>query len=1059
VLPAAYVKEQTMARGTIWLVLLIALPGRAWPGTRDFTITDHLRHHWKDEVVRFSVEFAPGECDGKNIALVQAWDGRRVPCQLTEATRHAEGSVRQARLTFLAEVPARQSRTWRFEWGRRGPQPPSDPPLTAARDGEALVLSSGAIAVRAPYGQRRFSPPMHAAQAPGPLLGVEGPDRQRRGQGWLESPLAVEGYETTLLEDGPVLKAARVDYRFAGGKTYRFTVRVYQGLNYAHVVEEADVDKASKFVFSAHAGFSPTHSIRPYQAPEPLRYQEDRRLIRFFFNTYIHQVFDFKDWIGLYRNESSSKDFLAFVKVNGGDWTSPLHNTIHFLERKSPDLRLEAALRPCRREWLVAMFDRTKVPELTSNRQAPLSLLCARVGLVPLDEVKDMVLSWPIKERPAARQPDDRRTAEKLLERWGGKAHTALTDGVYDGDGPLMFGYSKDSARDYGRVAGTGVLSADDERFVRAAMAFLAYVGMNRDYFAWYFPLLPREDTSDAEEPLQNWRYNFYMMNTNFDANRFTGIGEMALSLREHPDFDKFLNHYKQCLRLHLDNTFSEDGYYHEDISYKVYDLFRLAETMHRMKREIGLDTFDEPRFKKGLWCLIKMLTPPDPRYGGARTLPPFGDHDPFLGVQYGWGDMLLGRMAETYAERDPELAGALAWAWSQSGIKAPAPKVAPKIPALRSETIRGWGAVLRSPGLGERESYLLFRCDPFVGRYVNIENGVHIYAKGRPLVVTPQGGGFEGNDPFGSLGRNKVNFNGTAVYEHWWGQLGELEEFHALGTCDYVRGFVQGDAYQRKEMNWSDSFRDKTHAHRRHVIRRGDCFVIADEVKCDYPSDFTLNVLADRGERQGDTVRFTGRFDVDMDAHFLLPPTSIETRKAAMIVGANYAKREPVLWLHAVAPANRPWLTVLAPWVRGKETPPQVQRLGETFGLRITQGTATDYVFLSPGAVEWKSEGVRFSGTRGVVRPGPRVELALLDAGFASAGKATLRSSAGGVALAACAEGGWEGQASGGPKVVHIDGAGMRQVHLDGKPLTWEATPEGVKFSLPEGRHSIRLR
>jgi hypothetical protein len=177
------------------------------------------------------------------------------------------------------------------------------------------------------------------------------------------------------------------------------------------------------------------------------------------------------------------------------------------------------------------------------------------------------------------------------------------------------------------------------------------------------------------------------------------------------------------------------------------------------------------------------------------------------------------------------------------------------------------------------------------------------------------------------------------------------------------------------------------------------------------------------------------------------------------MIVGANYAKREPVLWLHAVAPANRPWLTVLAPWVRGKETPPQVQRLGETFGLRITQGAGTDYVFLSPAAVEWKSDGVRFSGTRGVVRPGPRVELALLDAGLASAGKTTLRSSAGGVALAACAEGGWEGQASGGPKVVHLDGTGVREAQLDGKPFTWEATPEGVKFSVPEGRHAIRLR
>jgi len=1067
-----------MARASLWLILLTILAWRGWAGEKEFTLTDYLRHDWRDEVVRFGVEFAPGECDGKNLALAQVWDGQRVPCQLIEVARHPDGSVQRARLVFIADLPARQSRTWRLGFGGAAEPAPPASQLSAVQDGEYLVLSSGTIAVRVPFGQRRYRAPVPAAQAPAPLLGVKGPDGQWRGKGWLESSLAVVGCETTLLEDGPVLKECRVAYQFAGDKSYRVTVHLYNRLNYAHVVEEANVDKASAFVFSAYAGFAPTHWMPAERAAEPLEYREDRRLLRFFFNTYFHQVFDLKDWVGVFREDAASKDYLAFVKVNGGDWTSPLHNAIHFLECKDPDLRLRATLRPCRREWLVAMYDRTKAGDMRGSHDhpGPLELLCARVGFLPLDEVKEMVLSWPLKTPPAPppshsgegergkdareRTLEDRRITESLINCWGGNAHSALTNGLYLNVGAMTYGYAKGAAREYGRVAGTGVLSPDDERYVRASMALMAYAGMNRDFFAWYFPLLPREDTSDAEEPLQNWRYNFYMMNTNFDANRFTGIAEIALSLRDHPDFDKFIAHYKQCLRLHLDNTFSEDGYYHEDTSYYCYDMFLLATTIDRMKREFGLDSLDEPRFKKGLWCVVKLMTPPDPRYGGARTLPPFGDHDPTIGLRRGWSQVLFARMAEDYAQRDQELAGALSWAWQQVGLKETGPNVAPKVPELHSERIRGWGAVLRSRMGTERESYVLFRCEPFVGRYLNIENCFQYHAKGAPLIITPQGAGFVDDEPYGSLGRNKIGFNGTGVYEHWWGQLGVLEEFQALDTCDYVRGYVHSDAYQRKGMLWSESYRDKPHAHRRHLLSvHGDYLVLTDEVQCDYPSDFTLNVLADRVEQRGNSACFTGRFDVDLDVHFLTPPSHIETKEAVMKVGENYAKREAVLWLHADAPPNQTWLTVLAPFIRGTEAAPEVQRLGDTFGARVTQQGNTDYVFLSPTEMRWQEGSLRFEGTRGVLRSKPRVELALLDAGIISAEKVTLASTAGGISLAVCAAGGWQGQSHGGEKVLVLGGVPLREAQLDGQPLPWEATPEGAKFSIPEGRHEVRMR
>jgi hypothetical protein len=1036
----------------------------AWGGVKEFTLTDHLRRDWKDEPVHFPIEFVAGDCDGRHLQLTQQWNGRRVVVQLTDIQRHADGSVRKALVTFVADMPARQSRTWRLEWGAQITSAPGPTPLTVQRQGEAVVLCSGPIAVRVPAEGRRFPQPVPAVSVPAPLAGVRGPDGQWRGKGWLESPLPVESYETRFDEEGPVVRVYRIVYRFAGGKSYQVRLRLYSGLNYVHVLEDADVDKASRFVFSAHAGFAPTHWVRATMAPEPLGYQENRRLMRFFFNTYFHQIFDLQDWLGLYRDAADCRDYLGFVKVNGGDWTSPLHNAIHVLQRSDPDLRLEGTLRPCRREWLVAMFDRTQFKTLKEEyfHGGPLTLLCARVGFAPLDEIKDLTLDWPLRRQPRAVTPAEKEVARELVADLDNLAKSWPVNGPYGSNYALNY-RDKKLWRLYPMVAGTGALAEDDERYVRAALALIAYAGMQRDFFAWYFPLLPREDTRDAEEPLENWRYHFYMMNTNFDSCRFTGIAEIALSIRDHPDFDKFLDHYKQCLRLHLDNTFSEDGYYHESVSYMCWNLFVLTATMDRVKRELGLDSFDEPRYRKGLWAMLNLATPPDPRDGGARTLPPFGDHDPRLGAFETFqvdSKGVLALAADAYAPRDPELAGALAWLWQQVRAKGAPPTAAPKAPTLGHQRIRGWGAVLRWEFGAPHESYLAFRCDPFVGRYINIENSFQLHARGQPLILTPNSGGFVGGEPFGSRAQNKISFGGDSNYEHFWGQLGELEDFQTLGTVAYVRGFVAGDAYQRRGMNWDQSYRDKPHAHRRHLLGvGGDYYVLADEVQCAYSSDLLLHVLADRVERQNQVLRFTGRYDVDLDVHLLAPANAqVQTTPTRMANQAEPKSPLSIVTLQSTAPPNQPFLTVLVPLTRGTAAP-QIEQLDTAFGFRVMGAARLDHVFLSPGRIQWRAGGLRFEGTRGILRVKPQVELTLLDAGRISDGRVTVHSDAGGVTLAARAEGGWSGLTDGPAKTVSLEGARVKELQLDDRPYPWKATPTGATVLLPAGSHRLRLR
>lgn len=1047
-----------MLRRLILLLVAILLSGQGMAAMREFQLTDYLRHDWTGEVVHFPVTFQRGECDGTHLALTQGWDGQPAPCQLIEAKRYADGSVQQARLTFLCDLPAAHTRTWRLECDHKAAPPATT--LTVTRAKETIILSSGSIALRMPAGERRYRHPIAAAEAPAPLLGVQGPDGIWRGSGRLESTEKVSSYQAELVEDGPVLKEYRIAYRFTNDKSYQVTIRLYSGQPYAHICEDANVDKTSRFVFSAYTGFAPTHWVSPYQVTG-LSYLNNRRLLRFFFNTYFHQVFDFKDWIALFRDDPASKDYLTFVKVHGGTWTSPLHNAIAFEEQTGPDLCLQATLRPSRREWLVAMFDRTQLKDSGKSYPQPdiLQHLCAKVGFTPLDVVKEQILAWPLAPQERAVTAEERAIAQRLLSGLTALVNSSIVDGPYNENHALGYGQRIDFWRLYPRVAGSGALSAADERYVRAALAFLAYQAMARDYFAWYLPLLPHEDTSDAEEPLQNWKYNFYMMNTNFDACRFCGIGEIALGLRDHPAFNTFLDHYQQCLRLHLDNTFSEDGYYHESISYMCWDLTILTMTAERMQRELGIDSFAEPRLQKAYWRLVELVTPPDPRYAGApRALPHFGSHDPMGGLQGSWGHTLA-LAADAYTERDPALAGALAWLWQQLGCTGVPPRVAPRQPALHSARIRGWGAVMR-PNFGSaHESYVLYRCDPFVGRYLNEENSFYLFAKGRPLLLTPHDG-FEGHETFDTLTENKISFNGVSNYEQFCGQLGTLEAFHSLYIYDYVRGMTQGEQYQREGMKWSEYFKDKPHTHRRHFLSvGGDYFVMTDEVKCDYPSDFTLQVLADRAEQQGTVVHCSGRYDVDLDVHLLAPRTPVEVTHTRMLTSAQSQPLLPMLRLHAVAPPNQPYFTVLAPYVRGQETPPVVEQLGEQFAVHVTQGAREDYVFLSPGDTRWQSGGLQFIGTRGILRVRPRVELVLLETGAIGVNDFSLQSTAGGIALVAQADGSWEGRCDGDAKDITINGAPVDAVLLDDQPLKWAATPGGVKFTVPAGVHTVRLR
>ena len=276
---------------------------RADATVREFHLTDYLRHDWRDEVVHFPVDFQRGECDGAHYRLTRTGDAQPVPAQLIEVTRYPDGSVRQARLVFRCDLPAGQTRGWRLDTGATAPAQPCrrsrvrgtawcSPPARSpcwCRWGASLShpdrRRGGAGAVAGGEGSGWGMARARAAGVGGARHQLPGGGHRKR-PGAARLPHRVSLHRRQILPgDPPSLSRPQLRPGERGG----------------------ECRSRSRFVFSAYAGFAPTHYVAPGQDAQPLTYRKDRRLLRFFFNTYFHQIYDFKDWVAFFRDDPPAR--------------------------------------------------------------------------------------------------------------------------------------------------------------------------------------------------------------------------------------------------------------------------------------------------------------------------------------------------------------------------------------------------------------------------------------------------------------------------------------------------------------------------------------------------------------------------------------------------------------------------------------------------------------------------------------------------------------------------------------------------------------------------------
>jgi hypothetical protein len=223
-----------------------------------FVLNDLLNHPfywWPRTLLTYPIEFQqPVDLD--RLTLTRADTGEGVPMQFSAIVYGASG-VKSATLNFCSDLPS----GGRYEFVLSAAKVPvaSQPQVKEIRDGNTIVLDSGAMRMRIPASQE-----VHG-DAPGPIIQVS------RGGAWVgSSVLSFTGDKivritATRVEHGPLFIAYEIAYDSAGGSRYVARVQCNAGFDFIRFQENMEGMK-----FGVHGAFTATWSGFPVthrQAP------------------------------------------------------------------------------------------------------------------------------------------------------------------------------------------------------------------------------------------------------------------------------------------------------------------------------------------------------------------------------------------------------------------------------------------------------------------------------------------------------------------------------------------------------------------------------------------------------------------------------------------------------------------------------------------------------------------------------------------------------------------------------------------------------------------------
>jgi len=737
-------------------------------------------------------------------------------------------------------------------------------------------------------------------------------------------------------------------------------------------------------------------------------------------------------WLGVY--ESRRPELLGVAALDICHWKAP-DDMIHPAHR-TPGANAEVLLVDLKagphfrfpienvtRRWLLTVVPR---PPVKTNRgeplrcdpdpEFPLWALHTRRGDLRLDKVKDWVVDWPDRNdahprvlcRPAD-FADIRRKINTIpafrknharFRRWRGADRHILTGERVSlqeieaqtnarklVEEVLRQGYSgRHYAIGFARPLRRYAIACDivwdtftpeEKREARRVCALAGYFLSDGDF--WQYALRPGETT--------------YLPNFNSDV--FTCFGIVGLFLHDHPCGSVWAQGCVERLDLDFKYYLRTDGGGEENVgSYLTATWAKLYLPALWALRHCGVKDYSaDSNVLAGARFLLKVICPPDPRDQNLRLLPSIGHHP-----QARKAFLLFSQLASFIKKADPLAASHLMAAWQAMGSPvSEAPDHFgvnanpltrhyifhdPSIPAVAQEygsyDLPNVGAVLRSHGGSDRESYLFLKAGRVHSHHDEDEGSFHYFGRGVPL----------------ALDALRVQ-NGAEADEHnavTFGKPGQpsglVECFRSTEVADYVRAVVAPRGYC-----CDANYVDDTHRSgwTREIVfvksaKPGgvEYVIIKDSVVGPDPCQWNLDVLSREPKLHGNGhIWFPGHkaFNMGLDV-LVLEPTTPAIKLSRGIVNpdllsaasrcklADYLCNPTVTehWLlHMPAAPGTTFVTGLFPR-REREMSPVIEYATREETIRVRHAEGSDLIFLRPNPVVGTSlAGIVFQGRAGI--------------------------------------------------------------------------------------------
>jgi hypothetical protein len=203
----------------------------------EVTLRDCTGTAWSDELVHYAVELPAGAVKGEAVARVEARGGKAVPSQVSDVTRHPDGSVRAMNVWFFTDLGPSQTVSYVVTPGKEGPAGAGVRVKTDAAAVELTTLAPQRIGIRLPAGGTSFDWPVPATNVPGPVQALLLPSGRATGRGRWDVPFRVNSWKTEVTAAGPLFAEARVTYAFDTGY-WTFKARVIRGCPMIVIEEE-----------------------------------------------------------------------------------------------------------------------------------------------------------------------------------------------------------------------------------------------------------------------------------------------------------------------------------------------------------------------------------------------------------------------------------------------------------------------------------------------------------------------------------------------------------------------------------------------------------------------------------------------------------------------------------------------------------------------------------------------------------------------------------------------------------------------------------------------------